>query len=82
MTDDPRRTELVLRIFRELARSEQGAGIKPGQVNARLRELGIPMGTWEVRGEFSVLQARGEITLNEEDARWHLADPEAARKSA
>ena len=83
MSDDPRRTQLVLRIFKELAAQDQGGeGLRPGHVNDRLRELGIHMGSWEVRGEFSVLEARGEIALDEASANWHLADAGSAQQSA
>ena len=83
MSTDPRRTQLVLRIFKELSTQEQGnRGLRPGEINSRLRELGIPMGTWEVRGEFSVLEARGDIVLDEATASWRLGDAASARQSA
>ena len=83
MSTDPRRTQLVLRIFKELTAQEQGRdGLRPGDINARLRELGIPMGTWEVRGEFSVLEASGDIILDEATANWLLAEATSARQSA
>lgn len=73
MTNDRRRVDLVLRVFKELIAA--GAdGVSPGAINARLRELAEPMGTWEVRGALTALEAAGEIVINERTGAWFLAD--------
>ena len=62
MTTDRRHIDLVLRVFKELAPTRAG-GITPGAVNTRLRELGEPMGEWEVRGAFTALENDGAIVI-------------------
>ena len=61
----------MLRIVNELLdEPANAAGILPGQVNAKLRELGTPMGAWEVRGELSNLARAGLIVIDPETTRW------------
>ena len=72
MTADRRRTDLVLRVFKDLVAAGTD-GVLPGAINARLREIGEPMGTWEVRGELSTLEAAGEIAIDANGA-WYLAN--------
>jgi hypothetical protein len=70
---DRRRSDIVLRVFKELVAA--GAdGVSPGAINARLRELEEPMGTWEVRGALSDLEAAGEIVIDVQTSAWRLAD--------
>jgi hypothetical protein len=73
MTTDRRRIDLVFRVFKELV-AAGAAGIVPGAINARLRDIGEPMGTWTVRGALSTLEADGEIVVDEQTGAWHLAD--------
>ncbi len=47
--------------------------MQPGAINARLRELGEPLGTWEVRGELSALERSGEIVNDPATGAWSLA---------
>ena len=76
MSIDRRRSDIVLRVFKELIGASPG-GVSPGAINARLRELGEPMGTWEVRGALSDLEAAGEIVVNAQTGAWHLGDSAA-----
>lgn len=76
MTTDRRHIDLVLRVFKELAPA-RADGITPGAVNTRLRELGEPMGTWEVRGAFTMLEQDGAIVIDEQTGAWHLAEGRA-----
>ncbi len=46
-------------------------------MNTRLRELGEPMGTWEVRGAFTMLEQDGAIVIDEQTGAWHLAEDRA-----
>jgi len=81
MTTDRRHTDLVLRVFKELV-AAGASGVAPGAVNARLRELGEPMGTWAVRGALTALEHGGAIVIDENTGLWHLADSRAkGRKS-
>jgi hypothetical protein len=72
MTIDRRHTDLVLRVFKELA-AAGSKGVTPGAVSMKLRELGEPMGTWAVRGALSTLEADGEIALDSPTGTWHPA---------
>jgi hypothetical protein len=74
VTEDRRRTDLVLRVFKEVVAAGT-ADVLPGAINERLRALGQPMGTWEVRGELSKLEADGAIVIDSDSGAWHLADP-------
>jgi hypothetical protein len=66
-----RRTDLVQRIVNELLEQpEHASGILPGDVNAKLRELGTPMGAWEVRGELENLQEAGVLVVDPVTTRW------------
>ncbi len=73
MTTDRRHIDLVLRVFKELV-SAGADGVSPGAVNTRLRELGEPMGTWEVRGAFTSLETDGAIVIDEQSGAWHLLE--------
>lgn len=72
MTADRRRIDLVLRVFKDLAAGVNG--VRPGAIGDRLRELGEPMGTWEIRGALSTLEADGEIFVDADTGAWHPAD--------
>ena len=76
MTTDRRHIDLVLRVFKELASAGTG-GITPGAVNTRLRELGEPMGSWEVRGAFTTLETAGAIVIDQQSGAWYLAEDRA-----
>lgn len=79
MTTDRRHIDLVLRVFKELAPTRAG-GITPGAVNTRLRELGEPMGTWEVRGAFTALETEGAIVIDEQTGAWYLAEDRTQKR--
>jgi hypothetical protein len=49
------------------------AAVRPGDVCTRLREKGLPMGTWEVRAEFTRLESEGVIRIDPASAAWTLA---------
>ena len=65
MSKEHPRTETVYQIIRELFANGK-TSIRPGDVNSVLRERGTPMGTWEVRAEFSQLERIGRIGCNED----------------
>ena len=73
MSTDRKRTETVYAIILELV---QGGleHLRAGNVNDTLRERGQPMGSWEVRGEFTNLQAQGLIELDETTGDWHTTE--------
>ena len=76
MINDRRRVDLVMRVFKELV-AAGAKGVSPGAINTRLRELAEPMGTWEVRGALTALEADGEIVVDERSGAWFLADDSA-----
>jgi hypothetical protein len=74
-----RRTKTVFAAIQKLI--EQGAAsFRPGGVTSALRDGGQPMGAWEVRGEFSILEAEGLIELDVASGAWSLS--EGASKKA
>ena len=62
MSIEKRRTATVYGIIRELF-ADGKTSVRPGDVNSVLRERGMPMGTWEVRAEFSSLEAQASEWL-------------------
>lgn len=67
-----RRTNLVLSVIEKLI-AEGRSQFRPADVVTRLREQNQPMGTWEVRGELSNLEAAGVIQVEEETGVWRMA---------
>ncbi len=72
MSLDQRRTDLVIAVIEKLVADGRTA-FQPGDVVERLRQQNQPMGSWEVRGELSRLQAEGALALDPETAQWRLA---------
>ena len=76
MSTELRRTHAVLDIFRSLVADGGGAdGLRAGDICTRLREMGQPMDTWQVRGELSNLEANGSIVANSHTGAWFLVEP-------
>jgi len=73
MSNDLRRKEMVYDIIQALF-AEGKTSVRPGDVNARLRERNSPMGSWEVRAEFTRLESDGRIVCQEETGAWLLND--------
>ncbi len=73
MSIEQRRTAIIVGIVRELF-TEGKTAIRPGDVNAVLRERGMPMGAWEVRAEFSKPEREAVIQCNAETGDWHLTE--------
>ena len=79
MSLEKRRTATVLGIIQEYF-TQGNASIRPGDVNSILRERNMPMGAWEVRAEFSRLEAEGVIACDPETGAWHMAQSDASLK--
>lgn len=73
MSIELRSTEMVYSLIQELFADGKTA-VRPGDVNSLLRERNTPMGTWEVRAEFSKLEADGRLACNAETGDWHLTE--------
>lgn len=74
-----RRTDLVRAVIEKLV-AEGRREFRSGDVVEQLRRQNQPMDTWEVRGEFSNLEADGVIELNPDSAVWQLT-PERSLKA-
>ncbi len=70
---EKRRTATVVDVLNELVANGKTA-LRPGDVNSVLRERGLPMGTWEVRAEFSKLEKAGQLELDSASGNWHLTE--------
>ncbi len=76
MSTELRRTHLVLDIFKSLIADGNGSdGLRAGDICTRLREMGLPMDTWQVRGELSNLEANGSVVVDSHSGAWFLAEP-------
>ena len=73
MSIERRRTEAVYAVIQELF-ADGAESLRPGDVNAVLRERNSPLGTWEVRAEFSRLEAEGRLVCDEDTGSWHMPD--------
>ena len=76
---DRRRTDTVYAVIQEIV-SNGLSRFQPGDVATFLRDQDQPMGTWEIRGEFSNLEAEGLIAVDPATAAWSLAN-EPTRKA-
>ena len=78
---EKRRTHTVKSIIETLL-SEGRSVLRPGDVNAVLRARNMPMGTWEVRAEFTRLEAEGLLVCDAASGDWHLAEGATLSSSA
>ncbi|MEQ9450539.1 MAG: hypothetical protein RJQ07_03050 [Pseudomonadales bacterium] len=74
MSFEKRRTATVTDVILELVREHGKTALRPGDVNTVLRERGMPMGSWEVRAEFSRLERMGKLQLDEASGDWFLTE--------
>ena len=72
---------MVYTIIRELVANGKTA-VRPGDVNTQLRERGSPMGTWEVRAEFSRLESDGRLACDEDTGDWYLTESPSLQDAA
>jgi hypothetical protein len=75
---EQRRTEEVFAVIQELVANGKTT-LRPGDVNAALRERNSPMGTWVVRAEFSHLESLGRITCDPQTGDWQLLETTALK---
>ena len=76
---EQRLTHQVYTAIREVVANGRPQ-FRPGDVASFLREQGQPLDTWEIRGEFSKLEASGDISLDAATGAWSLAKA-ASRKA-
>lgn len=75
-----RRTEAVMAILQEFVKSGKSS-FRPGDVNSVMRERGSPVGTWEMRAEFTGLEKAGRIACDPDTGMWQLTE-KASLKNA
>ena len=73
MSLDKHTSDQVKHIIRELAH-EGHSTMRPGDVLTRLRELGRPIGAWNIRAEFTRLTREGFLQFDPETAYWSFTD--------
>lgn len=71
MSLDRHTSDEIRHIIRELA-DEGVSSLRPGVVLDRLRELGRPVGAWDMRSEFARLTEEGFLKFDPELANWTL----------
>ncbi|MFU8816920.1 MAG: hypothetical protein ACNA7W_16350 [Pseudomonadales bacterium] len=79
MSLEQRRTKLVLSVIEKLVEAGH-AEFRPGDIVSHLREQNQPLGTWEVRGELSNLEAEGVLEADAATGAWRVA-PQRSRKA-
>lgn len=72
MSLDKHTSDQVKHIIRELA-DEGHSTMRPAEVLTRLRELGRPIGAWDIRAEFTRLTREGYLRFDPATAYWSLA---------
>lgn len=60
----------------EALADEGHTALKPGDVLTRLRDLGRPLGAWNIRAEFTRLTREGFLEFDPDLAYWRLAESE------
>ena len=73
MSLEVRRTEMVLGVIQELFAGGKKS-VRPGDVSSVLRERSTPLGSWEIRNEFSALEADNRIHCDPDTGDWFLTD--------
>jgi len=66
------RTQKVFNAIKSTVDNSTSQSFKSGDISQTLRNGGFPLGSWEVRGEFSTLQQSKMIELDTAAADWRL----------
>ena len=80
LTIDQHRTDQVLEVIQRIVDAGQ-TDFRPGHIADELREEGLPLLSWEIRGELSRLAAEGLIEADPATGNWSLT-PAASRKAS
>ncbi|MDG2278459.1 MAG: hypothetical protein P8L31_10915 [Pseudomonadales bacterium] len=80
MSFEKRRTRTVYAVIQGLF-ADGKTSIRPGNVNSVLRAQGMPMGTWEVRAEFSRLEREDAMACDPETGDWHLTENSSLKET-
>jgi len=68
------RTQKVFNAIKSTVDNSTSTPFRAGDISQTLRNGGFPLGSWEVRGEFSTLQSAKMIELNSAAASWQLTE--------
>ena len=68
------RTQKVFDAIKSNVDNNTATPFRAGDISQTLRDGGFPLGSWEVRGELSVLADIKLIELNAVAADWRLTD--------
>ena len=66
------RTQKVFNAIKSTVDNSTSKSFRAGDISQTLRNGGFPLGSWEVRGEFSALQNANMIELDAAAADWRL----------
>ena len=68
------RTQKVFNAIKSTVDNSASTTFRAGDISQTLRNGGFPLGSWEVRGEFSNLESSKLIKLDTAAAEWALTD--------
>jgi len=68
------RAQKVFVAIKQATENNTSNPFRVGTISEILRIGGFPLGSWEVRGEFTTLANAGFITLNTASAQWQLTE--------
>ena len=72
------RTQKVFDAIKSNVDNNTATPFRAGDISQTLRDGGFPLGSWEVRGEFSALAQINMIELSAAAADWRLTDTGAS----
>jgi len=81
LSTDRRRTETVYAVIKELF-ADGKSSVRPGDVTSVMRERNAPIGTWQMRAEFTTLEEQGLIQCDAETSDWHLTENSSLKDSS
>lgn len=81
MSIEQRRTKKIFEVIQEIVAAE-GHHFRPGDIASVLRDRGQPLGTWEIRGQLSILEAEGLVRLDPESGTWEIASSNSQRAAS
>ena len=71
MSTDRRLTETVYEVIKELFANGKDS-VRPGDVNSVMRARNSPVGTWQMRAEFTKLEEQNLIRCEPASGDWYL----------
>ncbi len=72
------RAQKVFNAIKKACENNPSNRFRVGTISQTLRDGGFPLGSWEVRGEFTALANAGLITLDAASAQWQLTESGSA----